>query len=81
MGTRYYHSRQIRDSVHIVCQGETIGSIGRKYGIKTKALIQANNLNRKAAIRIGQKLVLPGRKSVTKRNSIIILKKQAKRKP
>ena len=81
MGTRYYHSRQIHDSTHTVRRGDTIGSIGRKYGISTRALIQANKLNSKATIRIGQKLVLPGRKAEKKQTGIIILKEQAKRKP
>lgn len=81
MGARYYHPRQIRDQVHTVRKGDTIGSIGRKYGISTKALIQENNLNRKATIRIGQKLTLPGRNSAKKQKNIVILKDRAKRRP
>jgi len=81
MGTRYYHSRQILDQMHTVRKGDTIGSIGRKYGISTKALIQENNLNRKATIRIGQKLTLPGRNSAKKQKNIVILKDRAKRRP
>jgi len=81
MGTRYYHSRQILDQVHTVRAGDTIGSIGRKYGISTKALIQENNLNRKATIRVGQKLTLPGRNSAKKQKKIVLLKDRAKRRP
>jgi membrane-bound lytic murein transglycosylase D len=81
MGKRYYHSRQIRDKAYIVRRGDTIGSIGRKYGISTQALIQANNLNNRATIRIGQKLTLPGRSTTKKSKNIVILKDRAKRKP
>jgi len=81
LGTRFYHSRQIRDHVYTVRKGDTIGSIGRRFGVSTRALIRANNLNRKATIRIGRKLVLPKAKTVKRSKSIPILKDRAKRKP
>jgi len=81
MGTRYYHSHQILDQIYTVRKGDTIGSIGRKYGISTKALIQENNLNRKATIRVGQRLTLPWVNSTKKQKKIKILKDRAKRRP
>ncbi len=81
MGTRFYHSRQIRDHVYTVRKRDTIGSIGRRFGVSTRELIRANNLNHKAMIRIGQKLVLPKGKTVKRSKRIPILKDKAKRKP
>ncbi len=81
MGTRFYHSRQISDHMYIVRKGDTIGSIGRRFGVSTRALIRANNLNRKATIRIGQKLVLTGGKTAKRSKRIPTLKDRAKRKP
>lgn len=84
MGSRFYHASQIRDQVYTVRQGDTIGSIGRRFGISIKELIRANNLNRKATIRIGQKLKLPKgkiEKIEKKSKKIIVLNEKAKRKP
>ncbi len=81
MGTRFYHSRQIRDHKYTVRKGDTIGSIGRRFGVSTRELIRVNNLNRKATIRIGQKLVLPKGKTAKSSKRIPILKDRAKRKP
>ncbi|HEB68896.1 MAG TPA: LysM peptidoglycan-binding domain-containing protein [Desulfobulbus sp.] len=81
MGTRFYHSRQIRDHMYTVRRGDTVGSIGRRFGVSTRALIRANNLDRRATIRIGQKLVLPRGKTVKRSKRIPVLRESAKRKP
>ena len=46
--------------VHVVKSGETIGAIARKYQVKTKDLLVANNIADPTKIRAGQELVIPG---------------------
>jgi len=81
LARRLYHSRQIRDMVYIVRRGDTISSISRKTGISKRRLIQANHLNKRATIRVGQRLVLPGRNRSARAGKILILKDQAKKRP
>ena len=81
MGTRFYHSRQIRDTVYTVQRGDTVSSISHRFGVSSRELIRANRLNRKATIRIGQKLVLPTGKSGKSTKRIPVLRGTAKRKP
>ena len=81
MGSRFYHSHQIRDQVYIVRRGDTIGSIGRRFGVSNRDLIRANRLDSRATIRIGQKIVLPRGATGKKQRNIIILKDKAKKKP
>lgn len=81
MGSRFYHARQIRDKIYIVKKGDTIGSIGRKFRVSTQKLIQTNHLGRKATIRVGQKLILPGKTIKYTNSTIIVLRDNAKHKP
>jgi membrane-bound lytic murein transglycosylase D len=81
LARRLYHSRQIRDMVYIVRRGDTISSISRKTGISKRRLIQANHLNKRATIRVGQRLVLPGRNRSARAGRIVILKDRAKYRP
>ncbi len=46
--------------VHIVQWGETLFSIGRRYGINPWAIARANYLVNPNYIRYGQRLVIPG---------------------
>ena len=80
LASRLYHSHQIRDAVYIVRRGDTISSISRKTGVSRQQLIQANHLNKRATIRVGQRLILPGKKQSSQKG-IIILKDRAKRRP
>lgn len=48
-------------SVHIVRRGETLSSIARRYGVSVQALAAANGIGNINRIRIGQRLVIPGR--------------------
>lgn len=50
-------------STHTVRAGETLSSIGRRYGVNATQLMQANGLSTGAVIRPGQKLVVPGKGS------------------
>jgi len=48
---------------HVVVAGESLGTIARKYQVKTAELVAANNLS-SPMIRVGQTLVIPGFKAV-----------------
>ncbi len=47
-------------SVHTVKAGDTACTVAARYAVSCKELIAQNKLSRKAVIRIGQKLKLPG---------------------
>ncbi len=47
-------------ATHTVKRGDTACKVAANYDVSCKALIAENNLGRKAVIRIGQKLKLPG---------------------
>jgi len=76
-----FQPHQVRDREHIVCRGDTAGSIARKYGISVRELVQANNLDKRATIRIGQKLKLPGRPQIAATRGVVELDGQSKARP
>jgi membrane-bound lytic murein transglycosylase D len=76
-----YRSEQVRDNIYIVRRGDTSGAIARRYGISLSELIQANALDRRATIRIGQKLKIPGTTGGTGSSHIIVLTAGSKNKP
>ena len=78
---RIYHPRQIRDKEYIVQRGDTAGAIARKYKISVTELIMANNLNKKAMIRIGQKLKIPSKAGKKQSEQVVTLKPSSKNKP
>ncbi|MDA3872680.1 MAG: LysM domain-containing protein [Kiritimatiellae bacterium] len=45
---------------HEVAQGETLSAIAAAYRVSSQAIIQVNNLQNPNALRIGQKLTIPG---------------------
>ncbi len=45
--------------VHIVQQGESLGSIATQYGVTTDALIEANGITNPNVIRVGDRLIIP----------------------
>ncbi|MCI5123872.1 MAG: LysM peptidoglycan-binding domain-containing protein [Candidatus Electrothrix sp. AR5] len=57
--SRLLYARQIRDKEYRVRRGDTALSIAKKYKVSLKGLVQANDLGRKAKIRLGQKLKIP----------------------
>ena len=57
--SRLLYARQIRDKEYRVRKGDTALSIAKKYKLSLKELVLANNLGRKATVRLGQKLKLP----------------------
>src|SRR5439155_9049478 len=46
--------------LHVVRRGESIGRIAARYGTTRHALITANHLGRREALRAGQRLAVPG---------------------
>jgi LysM repeat protein len=50
-------------TTHIVKNGEHPGSIAKKYGISTDALVAANKLKNRNIIYKGQRLIIPGVRS------------------
>lgn len=57
--------RAVAMSSHIVQEGETLTSIARQYGTTTAALVALNQLPDSGHIRIGQKLIVPGKPDAT----------------
>lgn len=47
------------ETIHIVQRGETLSSIGRRYGVTVAALMAYNNLT-STTIYVGQRLLIPG---------------------
>lgn len=47
--------------VHVVYQGQRLGSIAKRYNVTIDALCAANGISRRDPIRPGQKLVIPGK--------------------
>ncbi len=81
LGRRFYHARQIRDRIYIVRRGDTINSIGKKFGLSSRSLIRANHLNHRGLIHVGQKIILPPHKTANHKDTMIILLDKAKYKP
>lgn len=53
-------NKRIAQVEHRVRRGETLSSIGRRYGVSVSALREANGLSRKSYLKVGQTLVIPG---------------------
>jgi murein DD-endopeptidase MepM/ murein hydrolase activator NlpD len=51
--------------VHVVHSGETLYSLGRRYGVSHSSIAQANSLSDSAALRVGQRLNIPGSSTAT----------------
>jgi len=47
-------------ATHQVASGETLYSLGRKFGVKPQAIADANGLNHNATLRVGQAVKIPG---------------------
>jgi murein DD-endopeptidase MepM/ murein hydrolase activator NlpD len=51
--------------VHVVHAGETLYSLGRRYGVSHSSIAQANSLSDSASLRVGQRLNIPGASTAT----------------
>ena len=76
-----FHREQIRDTIYIVRRGDTAGSIAKRYGISLAELIRENGLNKRATIRIGQKLKIPPHPKMAANENIITIESSSKKKP
>ena len=48
-----------KETIYIVKKGDTLSSIGRKYGKTAQQLAKYNNLRNENSIQVGQKLKIP----------------------
>lgn len=82
--SRLLYAQQIRDKEYKVRKGDTALSIAKKYKVSLKELVQANNLGRKAGIRLGQKLRIPvsavAAEFTSRSNVVVILEATPKEK-
>ncbi len=51
--------RASAERVHVVGQGHTLGKIAKRYHTTVEALCAANKINRRAPLKLGQRIVLP----------------------
>src|SRR5512138_2467010 len=51
---------------HVVAAGQTLFRIGRAYGVPVSVLLEANGLTSANALRIGQRLVIPGARHIVR---------------
>jgi uncharacterized protein YcbK (DUF882 family) len=59
-GQRRAHGRSDGARVHVVVAGETLSQIAREYGVTTRAVQEANDIDDPDRIRVGQELRIPG---------------------
>ena len=52
-------AKQTSWAQHKVRRGETVASIARKYGISEYAILEANNLSRRAKLTAGRSIIIP----------------------
>ncbi len=50
-------------TIHIVAKGDNPYTISKKYGVPLESLLQANNLTPNSTLHIGQKLIIPSKKT------------------
>ena len=47
-------------TTHVVVPGDTLYSIGRRFGVSADAIVEANSMRNPNALRVGQRLTIPG---------------------
>jgi murein DD-endopeptidase MepM/ murein hydrolase activator NlpD len=57
--------------VHVVAQGETLSKIARLYGKSVLEIARANNLQPNSALRIGERLIIPGVRVTSKQGTAV----------
>ena len=76
-----YQPSQIRDREYIVRRGDTVGAIARKFGLSVKELSRNNNLDKRATVRVGQRLKITAGNQETARISASLRPVKTKQKP
>jgi len=51
------------DGKHFVMKGDSLWKIAKRYNLKTSTLANANNLSTKAMLKVGDVLIIPGKKA------------------
>lgn len=54
--------------IYVVQDGDTLSEIAENYGIKTRDLMEVNNLNKNSLIKLGQDLIIPVRRIKEEQN-------------
>ena len=52
------------DGIYVVKSGDSFWKIAKRYNLKTKTLLDANNMTGKETLNIGQKLIIPDGKTI-----------------
>jgi len=50
----------VKQRTHTVARGDTVWDLAKKYGSTVTAIVDANRLDHRATIHVGEKLVIPG---------------------
>ena len=67
------------DGTYVVKRGDSFWKIARRYNLRTKTLLDANNMTGKETLRIGQKLIIPdGKKAASTAPSTVAKTETAK---
>lgn len=69
--------RKAEARVHTVARGHTLGKIAKRYHVTVEALCHANDIERTAAIRPGQKLIVPAEDDQDGSRARILVRKGA----
>ncbi|WP_084722088.1 LysM peptidoglycan-binding domain-containing protein [Sulfurovum lithotrophicum] len=51
--------QKVQQGFYVIAKGDTLSTIAAKYGMKTRELLELNQLKKDAKIRLGKKLLLP----------------------
>ncbi len=57
-------------STYIVKKGDTLSGIAAKHGVNLSILMEANGMNRKSVIKVGQKISIPAKSASAKSKSV-----------
>lgn len=61
---------QAESGSHVIAPGETLTGIARRYQVSLKDLAKANNIEPYTQVRMGDRLVIPGRAGATARTTV-----------
>jgi len=70
--TGYAHPKPVQtakthETIHVIQSGETLSLLAKRYGVSVAAVAEANRLAGPHHIRVGQKLVIPGKGETPKK--------------